>query len=168
MRQTAAGQSGVVERAMYKLTKVALMIVLGQLILMIAVAAPALAQSAPAVSSAFVSGSVFVDANQDHAADPTEINVPFAMVHIQSKADPAVQFVALTDMNGYYVVSGLPFGQYDLWAEGISETAALTITVDLDEVNATSSVDLPVYDNSGDLELTSMRVMYLPIAARHE
>lgn len=143
---------------MQRLAKVTVTLILAQLMLLLAAVAPAYASGA-----GYVSGSVFSDVNLNTMAEPGEISVSNASVHLRSAADPAVEFTALTDGNGFYLLQHVPYGVYQVWADGVSLTAVATKTIEIGEVNATVAIDLPVYDNSADVELTNIGQMYLPL-----
>ena len=163
MEQSVAGKGGAVKLNMRKLTRVSLIAFLIQIALIAVVVAPALANS-----ETYVSGSVFVDVNHDHMQQPSELVVPFATVHGQLKSDPSVTFAVQANATGDYVLAGLPYGMYDFWAGDGGLTSAFTLTAELSEVNSASTLDLPVYDNSADVELTNIKLMYLPIAVNQD
>jgi hypothetical protein len=148
----------MVKEIMQRLAKFSSILVLVQLMLVLAVVAPAFAAGA-----GYVSGSVFVDANLNTMAEPGEANVPNATVHLRSEADAMVEFTVLTDADGYYVLQNIPYGVYQLWADGVTLTAVATATIEIGEVNATVATNLPVYENSADIELTNIAQMYLPL-----
>ena len=57
----------------------------------------------------------------------------------------------------------LPYGLYSVWAESATQSAVIISTIELGEVNATVALDLPVIDNSADVELMNVAQIFLPL-----
>jgi|GEM_PF-2672401 len=146
---------------MQRLAKLSAILVLVQLLWVLAAVAPAFA-----IGAGSVSGSVFIDANLNTQAEPNEASVANALVHLRLVADPTSEFTVLTDADGFYLLTNIPYGVYQLWAADLTLTAVATTTIEIGEVNATVAIDLPVYDNSADVELTNIGQMYLPLIVK--
>ena len=130
----------------------------------ILVLAATLAQPARAEGSAYLSGSVFLDANGNGVAEPGEAGIPAATVYLRSLADPSLVLTTSSDAQGYYLLSGVPYGHYETWADA-DGTGPVRI-VAFDEVKGTATTDLPIIDNSGDVEMVAVRMLYLPALGR--
>ena len=131
-------------------------------------ASVALAQETQATS--FVSGAVYLDANENGMAEPDELNIAGATVNVRA-ADDTV-FTATTNEYGFYLVS-VPQGDYIVWAVDSIGNITAEIPVSLGEVNAAVALDLGVIDNTNDVEFvevveaTTMRaMMFLPLVNR--
>jgi hypothetical protein len=138
--------------------KLSISLVVIQLLLVLAAVTPAFADG-----TTFVSGSVFKDANQDAMAEPGEAAVPNAIVHLRTQANPAIEYTTQADANGFYLIGDLPYGLYSVWAESTALSAGTISTIELGEVNATVALDLPVIDNSADVELMNVAQIFLPL-----
>jgi hypothetical protein len=141
--------------------RLSISLVVIQLLLVLVAVTPALADG-----TAFVSGSVFVDTNQNTLAEPGEAGVAGAVVHLRSHVNSVVETTTQTDAQGYYLVAGLPYGVYSVWADSDTQSAVAMATIELGEVNATVALDLPVFDNSADVELTNVAQIFLPLIAQ--
>jgi hypothetical protein len=146
---------------MKQIAKLLMSLIVIQLLLVFVAVVPAFAEGA-----SFVSGSVFVDNNQNTIAEPGETSVAHATVHVRAHTNPAIEYTVQTDASGYYLVSNLPYGVYSVWAESATQSAVAVATIELGEVNATVALDLPVVDNSADVELTKIEQMYLPLVVQ--
>ena len=132
-----------------------------QVLLVILTATPALA-----ADNGIVSGAVYHDSNANAQPEPGETNIPNATVYVQRAGDTA-PIVATTDAEGYFVLTNLPYGAYQVWAEDADHHMSPVQVVELDEVTGASSVELPiVYDLSDDVELLEIKSLYLPVVTR--
>ena len=114
--------------------------------------------------TAFVSGAVYLDLNENGMAEPNEQNIAGATVTV--KAVDGALYTAVTNEYGFYLVGGLAQGDYTVWAEDVNGHKTSEIQVSLGEVNAAVALDLGVIDNSDDVELTAIRQTFLPIVNR--
>jgi len=115
-------------------------------------------------ATAFVSGAVYRDANENGMAEPTEQNLAGATVNVRA-ADGSL-FTAVTNDYGFYLVNGLAQGDYTVWAVDANGNTTSAVAVSLGEVNAAVALDLGVIDNSDDIELTAIRQIFLPVVNR--
>ena len=137
------------------------LITISQVLLAILTATPALA-----ADNGIVSGAVYHDGNANAQPEPGEANIANATVFVQRVGD-AAPIVATTDAEGYFVLTNLPFGAYQVWAEDADHHVSPVQVVELDEVTGASSVELPiVYDLSDDVELLEIKNLYLPVVNR--
>lgn len=141
-----------------RVVKFSISMVVIQLLLVLAAVTPAFADG-----TTFVSGSVFEDVNQNAMVELGEAAVPHAIVHVRLNGNPAVEYTTQADANGYYLLRDLPYGVYSVWAESATQSAVATATIELGEVNATVALDLPVIDNSADVELFNVAQIFLPL-----
>ncbi len=114
-------------------------------------------------SGGVIAGSVFLDANGDGMVSLNEATVANAMVFVQPESGDQSPYLTVTDGQGYFLTSNLPYGRYVVWADGGTQTKQL---VEIGEVNAAVQLDLPVYDNSDDVELLAVRSVFLPVVIR--
>ena len=134
--------------------------------LMLVLATVLTAMPAHAEGTAYLSGSVFADANANGTAEPGEATVANATVYLRSLADPALVLTATSNAEGYYLITNVPYGTYETWADDGDANLDPARIVEFDEVNATVTTDLPVYDNSEDVELLAVRQIFLPAIGR--
>lgn len=152
---------------MKRLAVCAAIVLAVQLVLTSVHPASAFAPAAPAASSdpGYISGSVYVDSNRNGAADPGEAAIAGA-VYVRSQANPDAVQVAATDAAGNYVIGNLALGRYDVWAAS-GATAGSVRQIEIDEVNAAVTLDLPVVNSSDDLEGTEIKLLFLPLLAHY-
>jgi hypothetical protein len=134
---------------------------ISQVLLVILMATPALA-----ADNGVVSGTVYHDGNANAQPEPGEANIPNATVYVQRVGD-AAPIVVTTDVEGYFVLTNLSFGAYQVWAEDADQHMSPVQLVELDEVTGAVSIELPiVYDLSDDIELLEIKNLYLPVVTR--
>jgi hypothetical protein len=133
-----------------------------QLILVIMVAMPVVA-----ADEGVISGSVYNDVNGNGQPEIGEPNVAGATVYLQRQSD-ATPMIVVTDAEGYFVATNLPYGVYRIWAEDASLNLSAVQTIAIDEANGASSVELPiVYDASDDVEFHAVTTsIFLPFVNR--
>jgi hypothetical protein len=137
-------------------------IILMQSALFSMTAGVAFAQETQAI--AFVSGAVYRDANENGMAEPNEQNLAGAVVNV--RAFDGTLYTAVTNEYGFYLVSDLPQGDYQVWALDANGNRTSEVSVSLGEVNAAVALDLGVIDNSDDVELTAIRQVFIPMVNR--
>jgi hypothetical protein len=136
------------------------LITITQVLLVILTATPALA-----ADNGIVSGAVYHDGNANAQPEPGEANIANATVYVQRTGEAPI--VVTADAEGYFVLTNLPFGTYQVWAEDADHHVSPVQVVELDEVTGASSVELPiVYDLSDDVELLEIKSLYLPVVTR--
>jgi hypothetical protein len=118
---------------------------------------------AAAVDGGMVSGSVYYDSNGNSQPELGEANVPNATVYVQ-RVDAAAPIVIAADANGNFVLTDLPYGAYQVWAEDAQHNLSPAQSVKLDEVTGANSLELPiVHDPSNEIEGASVANLYLPL-----
>jgi hypothetical protein len=137
-------------------------IILMQSVLFSMTATVAFAQETQA--TAFVSGAVYRDANENGMAEPNEQNLAGAIVSV--RAVDGTLYTAVTNEYGFYLVNNLPQGDYQVWALDANGNRTSEVAVSLGEVNAAVALDLGVIDNSDDVELTAIRQVFIPMVNR--
>jgi hypothetical protein len=100
---------------------------------------------ARAESIGSLAGQVFVDANANGRRDPGEAKVAGATVFVVAMADASTSRKIVTDAQGYFLLTGLDYGQYSIWADAEGKQPHGATTVEIAEVNATVLIDLPLY-----------------------
>ncbi len=115
-------------------------------------------------ATAFVSGAVYRDANENGMAEPNEQNLAGAVVTV--RAVDGTLYTAITNEYGFYLVNNLPQGDYQVWALDANGNRTGEVAVSLGEVNAAVALDLGVIDNSDDVELTAIRQVFIPMVNR--
>ncbi len=133
-----------------------------QLMLVIMIAMPV-----AAVDNGVISGSVYNDVNGNGQPEIGEPNVVGATVYLQRQSDGAPTIV-VTNAEGYFVATDLPYGVYRIWAEDASLNLSTVQTIAIDEVNGASSVELPiVYQTSGGVDAPAFATnIFLPFVNR--
>lgn len=111
-------------------------------------------------ATALVSGAVYLDANANGMAEINEQNIAGATVNV--RAVDGTVYTATTNEYGFYLIDSLPQGDYVVWATDANGNATQETAVSLGEVNAAVALDLGIIDNSDDVELTSIRQIFLP------
>lgn len=122
-----------------------------------------LAQPARAADTGLLAGSVFVDENGNNLAEPQEMRVPGAVVHLRSQADPSLVITATVDASGVFVLRELPYGLYDVWASVGDQSNQRVITVEIAEVNAQVLLDIPVSAAVAGVSISRERAIFLPL-----
>ena len=134
--------------------------------LLLVLATVVMAAPVHAEGSAYMSGSVFTDANANGSAEPGEAAVANATIYLRSMADPNLVLTTTSNAARDYVLTGVPYGKYETWADNGDAAPDPVRTVAFDEVNATVTTDLPIFDNSNDVELLAVRQVFLPVLSR--
>jgi hypothetical protein len=134
--------------------------------LILVLATVLMATPAHAEGSAYMSGSVFTDANANGSAEPGETTVANATVYLRSLADSALVLTTTSNADGNYLFTSVPYGTYETWADDGDANPDPVRIVGFDEVNATVTTDLPIFDNSNDVELLVVRQIFLPAIGR--
>jgi hypothetical protein len=134
---------------------------IAQVLLVILMAAPVVA-----ADNGIVSGAVYHDANANAQPELGETNIPNATVYVQRVGD-ATPIVVTADAEGYFTLTNLPYGAYQVWAEDAEHHLSTVQEVELGETTGASSVELPiVYDLSDDIELLEIKNLFLPMVNR--
>lgn len=122
---------------------------------------------AAAVDNGIISGAVYNDVNGNGQAEIDEPNIANAVVHLQRVGDSA-PLTLTTDAEGYFVALDLPYGTYEVWAEDTELNQSTVQTIEIDEVNGASIVELPiVHDLSDDVEFFAVPTsIFLPFVNR--
>ena len=120
-----------------------------------------------ASDNGIISGAVYNDANGNGQPEIDEPNIANAVVFLQRVGD-STPLTILTDAEGYFVAADLPYGTYEVWAEDVELNLSTVQTIEIDEVNGASSVELPiVYDMSDDVEYMAVTTsIFLPFVNR--
>ncbi|MBW7881589.1 MAG: hypothetical protein H3C34_02940 [Caldilineaceae bacterium] len=137
-------------------------ILLAQMVLIALASMPAVASG-----SGTIAGSTWHDVNGNQQAEVGEPQIGATLVYVQSVDDPSRLYVTQADAQGFYVVTDLPYGAYQVWAQDadLNSTAPRLITIG--EVNGAVSVDLGfIYDLSNDLQLMAVRQVFLPLVTQ--
>ncbi|MFO7634772.1 MAG: SdrD B-like domain-containing protein [Caldilinea sp.] len=131
-----------------------------QLVLVGVIALPAVA-----ADNGTISGEVYNDVNSNGKPEVGEPNIPNATVYLQRQGEDPL--VVITDGEGFFVVTGLPYGVYRVWAADASHNLSVVHIIPLGEVNGDSSVNLPiVYDLSDDVQFFGVSSIFLPLVNR--
>jgi len=82
----------------------------------------------------FLSGSAWMDNNGNDIQELSEANMGDVIVFVEN-AETRKLITAKTDANGFFKVTDLPYGRYNIWSEDIKGLATPAQMVELDEVN---------------------------------
>ncbi|MBK8046410.1 MAG: carboxypeptidase regulatory-like domain-containing protein [Anaerolineales bacterium] len=99
-----------------------------------------------AAGGGLVSGKVFLDANRNLQAEPAEIAISGATVHVRSIDRPTNIYTVTADANGDYLVRDLRYGKYEVWVEVSAGYESIMLTTSLGEANGAVALDLPVQE----------------------
>jgi len=89
----------------------------------------------------FLSGSAWMDDNNNDIQELGESNIADVIVFVEN-AKTRKLITAKTDASGFFTVSDLPYGLYNIWSENFKGAATATQTIELNEVNGTTMLDL--------------------------
>ncbi len=140
-----------------------ILITIIQLVLVTVFAMPARAED-----NGIISGAVYHDVNGNGQPEIGEPNIADAVVYLQRVGDSA-PITVVTDAEGYFVVTDLPYGAYEIWAADADLNLSTVQAIEIDEVNGASSIELPiVYDMSDDVEFMTVTInnIFLPFVNR--
>ena len=110
-----------------------------------------------------LTGSVFVDDNGNALAEPGEAAVPDAVVYLRSQANPHVEFTAVTNAQGYFVLRDVPYDVYQVWATAPDQSGFHLLTAEVDEANAQVVLDVPVSEVG--VSPAQSKTLYLPLVS---
>lgn len=133
-------------------------LVLAPLLAALLLARPALAEDAGSLS-----GSVFVDANGNALAEPSEALVPGASVYVRSQADPTLELTVQANSGGYFLLRNVPYGVYDVWATADSGIGQHLLTAEVSEVNGQVLLDVPVSEANAGAAPVQTPTLFLPL-----
>ena len=134
-----------------KITAIAIIIILTQVF-------GATAAFANSDATSFVSGTVWADENGNNIQDLTEATLPNATVFMQNLETREV-FTTVSDTNGAYMMSNVPFGRYAVWGEaGNAGNLIVTDThvVEVSELGGAAAFDFGVNTADADLEMNEL------------
>ena len=83
----------------------------------------------------------------------------------RQQANPLFELMVQTDSNGYFLLSNVPYGIYDVWAVAENQTGVHFLTAEVAEVNAPVLLDVPVSDATASSIWTQPRTIFLPMVA---
>jgi len=107
----------------------------------------------------FLSGSAWMDNNDNNIQELDETNMADVIVFIEN-ATTRKLVTAKTDATGFFTVSGLSYGRYTVWSENTKGVATTAQVIEVSEVNGTTMLDL-VFASS---EATTQNfTIFLPI-----
>ena len=122
-----------------------------------------LVQPVSAQDTGSLTGSVFVDDNGNALAEPGEAAVPDAVVYLRSQANPHVEFTAVTNAQGYFVLRDVPYDVYQVWATAPDQSGFHLLTAEVDEANAQVVLDVPVSEVG--VSPAQSKTLYLPLVS---
>ncbi|MCB0086210.1 MAG: hypothetical protein KDE47_34955 [Caldilineaceae bacterium] len=113
---------------------------------------------AQAGDNGIISGTAWVDANDNGSQEPSEEVASSVTIEVRA-SDRTLAATAITDKAGFYIISGLAYGIYSVSA--IEQDGAITSeqTVELNEVNGTAVVDIA-------MKAPIMKFQFLPLVRR--
>jgi hypothetical protein len=129
------------------------------LVLVLFAAMPSL--PAQAAGSGSLTGRAFADANGNGFAEPGESAIAGATVYVQLHG-AASPLVVIADTQGVFILTGLDYGMYEVWAAAGTKTSKVHAEVEVAEVNAPVLLDLPLYDGSIN-KTVEAGLLFLPL-----
>ena len=102
-------------------------------------------------ATSFVSGTIWADENGNNIQDLTETALPNATVFMQNLETREV-FTTVSDANGAYMMSNVPFGRYAVWGEA-GNTITDTHVVEVSELGGAAAFDFGVNTADADMEM---------------
>ena len=122
--------------------------------------------AANADSTGFVTGTTWVDANNNDMREPNEViaaGTPVTLLPVGDDAVAAGGMTVFSDANGNFDFGTVAFGTYQVQA---AEGGMVEVT--LSEANSTASVEVPVYSNDSGpaLQGSLIRQIFLPLVSR--
>lgn len=88
----------------------------------------------------FLSGSAWMDNNDNNIQELDEGNMADVIIFVEN-AETGKLVTAKTDASGFFTVTDLPYGLYNVWSENLQGVATASQTIELDEVNGTTMLD---------------------------
>jgi len=111
-----------------------------------------------------LSGSAWMDSNNNDMQELDEASMADVIIFVEN-ADSGKLVTAKTDAAGFYTISDLAYGSYNVWSENVTGATTAAQTVELSEVNGTNKVDMvfaPATVRTVDTVETVVNI-YLPI-----
>lgn len=90
-----------------------------------------------------ISGSVWSDENGNGVQELNELPRGLVIVYIQAEGEGVIEG-NITDNNGHFTFSRLPFGLYKVWSEDAEGNRTEIKNVGLNEVSGLALVELPM------------------------
>jgi len=88
-----------------------------------------------------LSGSAWLDNNGNNIQELHEENVADVMVFVEN-VDTHKLITVKTDAAGFFKITNLSYGLYNVWSENIEGVSTPTQMIELDEVNGAALLDL--------------------------
>ena len=98
---------------------------------------------ANAEATGHIAGSVWIDANGNGVQELDELPSELVIVYVQAEGEEVIEG-NITDNNGHFMFSRLPFGLYKVWSEDIEGNRTKIKNVGLNEVSGLALVELPM------------------------
>ena len=130
-----------------KLTAIAIIIILTQVF-------GATAAFASSDATSFVSGTIWADENGNNIQDLTEATLQNATIFVQNLETREV-FTTVSDANGVYMMSNVPFGRYAVWGEA-GNTITDTHVVEVSELGGAAAFDFGINTAAADMEMNEL------------
>jgi len=89
----------------------------------------------------FLSGSAWMDNNNNDIQELSEANIADVTIFVEN-AKTGKLLTAKTDASGFFTVSDLPYGLYNIWSENLTGAVTATQTIEFNEVNGVTMLDL--------------------------
>lgn len=98
---------------------------------------------ANAEATGHIAGSVWIDTNGNGVQELDELPSELVIVYIQAEGEEVIEG-NITDNNGHFIFSRLPFGLYKVWSEDIEGNRTEIKSVGLNEVSGLALIELPM------------------------
>lgn len=111
-------------------------------------------------SDSTINGVIWMDTNNNGIFEPTEETVSDAIVNIRHEDEDLIQSL-LVGEDGYFEISNLPYGLYDVWAE-VDGKASETVLVEINEVSPVTVIDIAFVPETPSLQYQ----IWMPLLVR--
>jgi len=91
--------------------------------------------------SGFLSGSAWMDSNDNNIQELDEGNIADVIIFVEN-AETGKLVTAKTDASGFFTITDLPYGLYNVWSESLQGAATASQTIELNEVNGATMLDM--------------------------
>jgi len=82
-----------------------------------------------------------MDSNDNNIQELDEGNIADVIIFVEN-AETGKLVTAKTDASGFFTITDLPYGLYNVWSESLQGAATASQTIELNEVNGATMLDM--------------------------